>query len=256
MQTWSLQLLLLSLCGDINDLKELHWPQIPKRCAWSTPLVRRTSSFSNSRFPFLLSHHEKSGPSGKQQSAEQHRVAEENKFEDFPECTEAADEKWIQIHRVLLRLLPATRLSQVSHVLTSTHSANIRWNLKQNTKALNRTISHNLDNLHIILIFPSLYVFKFVTVLSLEVHSDLFPALYKLRRLNCHNTTVNNLSVNCTKWIQYWSALYTHKQHRLLGHVPQCFKLLILLGEMLNALIHVVAEVVSLWAAEVLTKLP
>lgn len=48
-----------------------------------------------------------------------------------------------------------------------------------------------------------LYVFKCVTVLSLEVHSDLFPALYKLRRLNYHNTTVNNLFVNCTKWIQY-----------------------------------------------------
>lgn len=40
---------------------------------------------------FLLSHHEISGPSGKEQSTKQHRIAEENKFEDFPECPEEAD---------------------------------------------------------------------------------------------------------------------------------------------------------------------
>lgn len=40
---------------------------------------------------FSLSHHKVSGPSGKEQSTKQHSVAEENKFEDFPECPEESD---------------------------------------------------------------------------------------------------------------------------------------------------------------------
>lgn len=40
LQTLSLQLLLLSLYGDINDLRELHGPQIPKWSARFTPLVQ------------------------------------------------------------------------------------------------------------------------------------------------------------------------------------------------------------------------
>lgn len=38
-----------------------------------------------------LSHHEVSGPSGKEQSTKQHSVAEENEFENFPECPEESD---------------------------------------------------------------------------------------------------------------------------------------------------------------------
>lgn len=45
----------------------------------------------------LLSNHKICGPSGKEQSAEQHCVAEENEFEYFLESTEEADKQGLHI---------------------------------------------------------------------------------------------------------------------------------------------------------------
>lgn len=71
---------------------------------------------------FLLSHHKISGPSGQEQGTKQHCVAEENKFEDFPECPKAADQQRVHIQRLLWHLLLAATVSQMSNVLTPTHS--------------------------------------------------------------------------------------------------------------------------------------
>lgn len=72
----------------------------------------------------LLPYHKISGPPGKEQSTEQHSVAEENKFEDFLECPEEADKQGLHIQVLLLSLLPATKPSQVPHVFASAHPLN------------------------------------------------------------------------------------------------------------------------------------
>lgn len=68
-----------------------------------------------------LSHHEISCPSGEQQSTKQHCVAEENKFEDFPESPQEANEQGLQLQWFLL-FLPSTRVNKLYHVPTLTHS--------------------------------------------------------------------------------------------------------------------------------------
>lgn len=70
-----------------------------------------------------LSHHEISCPSGEQKSTKQHCVTEEDKFENFPECPQEANEQAPQLQWFLLLVQPLTGVNQLFHVLSLTHSA-------------------------------------------------------------------------------------------------------------------------------------
>lgn len=112
-KNWWLQLLLS--CSHMNAL--LHGQNYEEGCP-STSWISSKSSL------LPLSHHEVSCPSGEEQSTKKHRVAEENKLEDFPECPQEADEQGLQLHWFLLLFLPSTgNVNQLFHVPALTHSA-------------------------------------------------------------------------------------------------------------------------------------
>lgn len=127
-----------AVCCNVTDLFELRRVCIPRLSAWLALFIasnRRVGSFYKSH-PILLSNHKISGPSGKEQSTKQHRVAEENEFENFLESAEKADEQGINIQRLWLVLL--LRLRQVSHVVSPTHSANrhihvVKWKARKHS---------------------------------------------------------------------------------------------------------------------------
>lgn len=77
----------------------------------------------------LLSNHKIRGPSGKEQSTEQHCVAEENEFQYFLESAEEADKQGLRIQIQIQRLVLLLRPRHVLHVCSPTHSARTKMSM-------------------------------------------------------------------------------------------------------------------------------